>query len=173
MAPKQAKPQEHLARIRFFPSNFWPAKTLVYLLKNKEYKLDFFQEMNILEFIDKFKDEDSCKAYLAEYKWKDGFSCPRCGCTEHHQSRDPYLRRCKKCYHSESVTAGTIFHKVKFPLRKAFTMVYMISTTNKGLSSNQFAKTLQINKDTAWLFSQKIKQAMQSQSIVVNESEKH
>lgn len=135
--------------------------------------MDFFQEMNILEFMDKFKDEDSCKAYLAEYKWKDGFSCPRCGCTEHHQSKDPYLRRCKKCYHSESVTAGTIFHKVKFPLRKAFTMVYMISTTNKSLSSNQFAKTLQINKDTAWLFSQKIKHAMQNQSIVVNDCEKH
>lgn len=124
--------------------------------------MELFKGMNILEFTDKFRDEDTCKAYLAQYKWEKGFCCPRCGCTEHHQSKDAYLRRCKKCYHAESVTAGTLFHKLKFPLRKAFTMMFMMSTTSKSMSANQFGKTLQINKDTAWLFGQKIRQAMAS-----------
>jgi transposase-like protein len=37
-----------------------------------------------------------------------------------------------------------------------------MTTTSKGQSANQFAKTLGINKDTAWLFAQKIRHAMDS-----------
>jgi transposase-like protein/predicted RNA-binding Zn-ribbon protein involved in translation (DUF1610 family) len=124
--------------------------------------MDIFKGMNILEFTDKFKDDNSCKEYLAKYKWANGFVCPKCGCNHHHQSKDPYIRRCRDCYHVDSVTAGTLFHKVKFGLRKAFTMVFMMTTTSKGQSANQFAKTLSINKDTAWLFAQKIRHAMDS-----------
>lgn len=124
--------------------------------------MDIFKGMNILEFTDKFKDDNSCKEYLAYYKWANGFVCPKCGCLHHHQSKNPYIRRCRDCYHVDSVTAGTLFHKVKFGLRKAFTMVFMMTTTSKGQSANQFAKTLSINKDTAWLFAQKIRHAMDS-----------
>jgi transposase-like protein/predicted RNA-binding Zn-ribbon protein involved in translation (DUF1610 family) len=124
--------------------------------------MDIFKGMNILEFTDKFKDDNSCREYLAQHKWSDGFVCPKCGCKHHHQSKNPYIRRCRDCYHVDSATAGTLFHKVKFGLRKAFTMVFMMTTTSKGQSANQFAKTLSINKDTAWLFAQKIRHAMDS-----------
>ncbi len=46
-----------------------------------------------------------------------------------HNSKDPYIRRCRACYHADSVTAGTLFHKVKFGLREAYTMVFMMTTT--------------------------------------------
>jgi hypothetical protein len=41
-------------------------------------------------------------------------------------------------------------------------MVFMMTTTSKGQSANQFSKTLSINRDTAWLFAQKIRHAMGS-----------
>ena len=124
--------------------------------------MDIFKGMNLLEFTDKFKDDDSCKAYLAFHKWGNGFTCPKCGCQHHHNSKNPYIRRCRDCYHADSVTAGTLFHKIKFGLRKAFTMVFQMTTTSKGQSANQFAKSLSINKETAWFFAQKIRNAMNS-----------
>ena len=110
--------------------------------------MDIFKGMNLIEFTDKFKGDDTCKAYLATCKWGKGFVCPKCGC-EHHDSKNPYIRRCRDCYHADFVTAGTLFHKVKFRLRKAFTMVFMMTTASKGQYVNQFAKSLSINKETA------------------------
>lgn len=124
--------------------------------------MELFKGMSILEFTDKFKDDDSCKAYLAHHKWSKGFTCPKCGCTEHHQSKDIYVKRCKKCYNRESATSGTLFHKVKFPLRKAFMIVFQMSTTSKSVSSNQLAQSLGINLKTAWFFEQKVRIAMKS-----------
>ncbi len=41
-------------------------------------------------------------------------------------------RRCSQCGYDESATAGTLFHKLKFSLLKAFEMVYEITTSKKG-----------------------------------------
>jgi hypothetical protein len=32
----------------------------------------------LLEFYDQFPDEYSCRAYLQQVRWPDGFVCPRC-----------------------------------------------------------------------------------------------
>ncbi len=37
-----------------------------------------FQGQNILEFTERFKDEESCLSYLANLKWQDGFVCKKC-----------------------------------------------------------------------------------------------
>lgn len=127
--------------------------------------MDIFKGMELLEFTDKFNNDESCKAYLAHHKWSNGFICPKCGCKEHHHSKDIYVKRCKKCFNKDSVTSGTLFHKVKFPLRKAFMIVFQMSTTSKSISANQLSKSLGINPKTAWLFEQKIRIAMQSSQL--------
>ena len=38
--------------------------------------------------------------------------------------------------------AGTLFHKVKFDLIKAFWIVYFLSTNKKGFSSTELARKL-------------------------------
>ena len=124
--------------------------------------MELFKGMDFLEFTDKFRTNEDCKEYLAQFKWKDGFKCTKCGSTEAHNSKDPTIRRCKHCYHKESTTAGTIFHKLKFDLRKAFAMVFIMSTTSKGSSGHNFSGMFSINKNTAWLFEQKVRRAMES-----------
>ena len=124
--------------------------------------MELFKGMDFLEFADRFKSNEDCKAYLAYFKWKDGFQCRKCGSTQTHKSQDPTIRRCKNCYHLESATAGTIFHKLKFDLRKAFAMVFLMSTSSKGSSGYNFSTMFSINKNTAWLFEQKIRRAMES-----------
>ena len=124
-----------------------------------------FKGQNLFEFMERFPDDESCKAYLAEYKWNEGFVCPQCGCTEEHHSNEPSTKRCKRCLHKESATAGTLFHKVKFGLKKAFYLVFEIVTTSKSSSSIVYANKLGIQQKTAWLFCQKVRYAMESSKL--------
>lgn len=124
-----------------------------------------FKGQNLFSFMEHFPDDNACKAYLAEYRWQSGFVCPKCGGTEEHNSNIDFVKRCKKCKHSVSVTSGTIFHKVKFDLRKAFYIIFEMSTTTKGSSSPVLAKKLGIQQKTAWRFSHKVRMAMKSSEM--------
>lgn len=123
------------------------------------------KQLNLLEFTEKFKNEDDCKAYLMEVKWGKGFKCTRCSCKETERSKTWYYKRCKNCKYDESVTANTLFHKLKFPLLKAFHIIFRLSTNKKGSSSIQLSKDFGINQKSAWLFRQKAQQAMKSSEI--------
>ena len=122
-----------------------------------------FEGVDLLSFLQRFPDEVQCKAYLSYYKWKDGFKCSKCGGTEWWKGVKPFTRTCKACRHIESATSNTLFHKVKFGLRKAFIMVYEITTTTKSISSAALARKLSIQKDTSWLFMQKVRQSMKGE----------
>lgn len=62
----------------------------------------------------------------------------------------------------ESPTAGTLFHKIKFPLLKAFYIVYFASTNKKGITSTELARKLAMKQQVCWLFKQKVMAAMES-----------
>lgn len=125
--------------------------------------MEQFKGTNLIEFIDRFSTEEKCKNYLMEMKWKDGFMCDKCGHSHYWTKKDnPYVRVCKGCRHINSITANTLFHKVKFPLRKAFFILFEMSTTTKSCSSIVMARKLGINQKTAWLFMSKTRKAMSS-----------
>lgn len=69
---------------------------------------------------------------------------------------------CKGCRHIESVTVNTLFYKLKFDLRKAFLIIFEMSTTTKGYSSPVIARKYGINQKSAWLFMSKVRKAMAS-----------
>ena len=85
--------------------------------------MDIFKGQNLLEFSDRFKTDEDCKQYLAEIKWKDGFECVKCG-HKKAQIRKDCSRTCNICSHQESATSNTLFHKVKFGVRKAFFITF-------------------------------------------------
>lgn len=125
--------------------------------------MEQFKGTNLIEFMERFSNEEKCKNYLMEMKWKDGFACDKCGHTHHWKKKDnPYVRVCKSCRHINSITANTLFHKLKFPLRKAFLILFEMSTTTKSCSSPVMARKLGINQKTAWLFMTKVRAAMSS-----------
>ena len=62
----------------------------------------------------------------------------------------------------ESPTAGTLFHKVKFDLVKAFWIVYLVSTNKKGITSTELARKLSLGQKTCWAFKRKVMKAMKS-----------
>ncbi|MCK5442943.1 MAG: transposase [Maribacter sp.] len=87
-----------------------------------------FKSLSLFDFRDKFPDTESCMSHLAELKWGNGYKCPKCGHDRSCNGMSPHSRQCSRCRYTESPTAGTLFHKVKFDLLKAFYIVYFVST---------------------------------------------
>lgn len=121
-----------------------------------------FKSLTIFEFQKMFPDEESCMDYLTELKWSKGFECPRCRHTKYCNGDKEHIRQCTKCTYLVSPTSGTLFHKVKFPLLKAFYIVYFMSTSSKGIASTELSRKLGLRQKTCWLFKLKIMQAMKS-----------
>lgn len=125
--------------------------------------IEQFKGTNLIEFMDRFSNEEKCKEYLLELKWGAGFKCDKCNHLHYWKKKgNPYARVCKSCRHINSVTANTLFHKVKFGLRKAFLILFEMSTTTKGCSSPVIARKYGINQKSAWLFMSKVRKAMSS-----------
>lgn len=119
-------------------------------------------DLSLFEFSEKFKTQEDCLKHLAELKWKDGFQCKKCGHTHYCKGIQVFDRQCTKCRYLESPTAGTLFHKIKFPLLKAFYIVYLVSTNKKGITSTELARNLAITQKVSWRFKQKVMAAMES-----------
>lgn len=121
-----------------------------------------FKGLNILEFTEKFSTDDKCREYLSQQKYENGHHCGNCGHGEYYSGKIVGTRVCSKCKYSESVTARTLFHKLKFPLRKAFHIVYTMSCTKKGISSYELSRQLSLRQKTCWYFQRKVREAMRS-----------
>lgn len=123
--------------------------------------MDIFKGQNLLEFSDRFKTDDDCKEYLAGLKNKDGYECVKCG-HRAHQKRKDFSRVCNLCSHIESATANTLFHKVKFGVRKAFFICFEMATSTKSLSASYMGVRYGVTEKTARLFMLKVREAMSS-----------
>ena len=121
-----------------------------------------YDSLTIFEFQGQFPDNDSCQNYLAEMKWPDGFKCERCGHHRYCGGKLAHTRQCTKCKYQATPTSGTLFHKVKFPLLKAFYIVYYMGTSKKGIASTELSRKLGLRQKTCWLFQQKVMKAMAS-----------
>ncbi len=90
------------------------------------------------------KNKEDCLKDLAELKWKEGYKCKRCGSELWWPGRKRFYRRCQRCGYDESPTAGTLFHKLKFGLLKAFRICFILSVRKKGMSSCELSRAFDI-----------------------------
>lgn len=76
--------------------------------------------MKLLEFVDQFPDEESCRIKFREYREKEGVVCKKCGHTEHywHKCRSEF--QCKHCGFRTTLRSGTVMHASKLPFRYWF-----------------------------------------------------
>jgi hypothetical protein len=123
--------------------------------------MELFQGQNLLEFAEHFKTDLECKEYLSEMKWEAAYHGVKFGHKKSQIRRD-YSRTCNSCSHTESASSNTLFHKVKFGLRKAFFIVFDMTTTTKSLSASQMGVRYGITDKTARLFMHKVREAMKS-----------
>jgi len=135
--------------------------------------MKILKEIDNQSFRDKFESKIACYEFLAELKWKNGYKCTRCSSVSFIKGKQPASRRCSKCGYDESTTSGTLFHKLKFGIDKAFEMLYEITTNKKGANSIWLAERFGVNQKTAWSFRRKVQAAMESSEQHPLEDEVH
>ncbi|MBE7447265.1 MAG: IS1595 family transposase [Planctomycetia bacterium] len=121
-----------------------------------------FKGISIEQFNKSFRTEDDCRQYLFDMKWQQGYKCRDCGSVKSYKGKTQFHLRCQYCGYDESVTANTIFHKLKIPLLKAFGMAFRIAVRKKGMSTVELSREFSINQKSAWLFKRKAQEAMKS-----------
>lgn len=116
---------------------------------------------NLLEFDQKFADEDACRAYLLKLRWPDGFCCPACRGRRGWQLARGNLFECASCSRQTSLTAGTVLHGTRKPLRWWFKAMCLVVSQKLGLSAKNFMRLMGIaSYETAWRTLHKLRRAM-------------
>jgi len=122
--------------------------------------------LSLYDFLKCFPSEEDCFNYLVQKRWPDGFRCPACGNTSAYFIERHRRFQCTLCRHQTSVTAGTVFHRLRHPLLTLFWAVYLIATSKKGMSAMELKRKLGIKSyQTAWLLLHKIRSAMASSQM--------
>ena len=115
----------------------------------------------LAEFQVRFATEDACRRYLMESRWPNGYRCPRCGHAEAYPVAGRELLQCSACRYQVSVTAGTVMHRTRVPLRDWFWAAYLVTTHTPGFSAWQLQRQLGLGRyETAWTMLQKLRRAM-------------
>ena len=112
------------------------------------------------EFLEYFKDEETCREHFTAIRFRNGEYCPHCGHKEIYTFSNGKRYRCAKCKKDFTIITGTVFGETKLPLRKWFIAIYLLSTSSKGISSVQVAKHVGVTQKTGWFMDHRIRKAM-------------
>lgn len=118
------------------------------------------QEINLISLVEKYGNEEACRAYLEELRFPNGVACPRCGSMCVSRIQKYHIFECRSCVYQFRVITGTIFTDTHLPLWKWFTAVYLMVESRKGISANQMKRTLGVSYKTAWYLCHRIRAAM-------------
>ncbi len=115
----------------------------------------------LLEFQEQFPDEAACWKALRQVRWPHGFRCPRCSHRRSYPIAKRRLEQCQRCRYQASVTAGTVFHKTRVPLRIWFLGIFFLARHKQGISALQFQRDTGLGSyQTAWTLLHKLRSAL-------------
>ncbi len=115
----------------------------------------------VLELQARFPDEAACVEFLRKLRWPEGFVCPRCQGRGSWTIRTRRLEQCRACRHQASLTAGTVLHRTRLPLRVWFWAIFFLGRHKTGISALQLQKDLGLGSyKTAWALLHKLRGAL-------------
>ncbi|MEO9869180.1 7TM diverse intracellular signaling domain-containing protein [Ekhidna sp.] len=115
------------------------------------------------QFNEIFPSELTCLNFLDKLKWGNGFHCIKCENKKFSKGHHTFSKRCTKCGYDESITSNTIFHRVKFPLEKAFYILYIMSHDANEYTLDELSEMLNLRRNTIWNFKKKIAEKYQDE----------
>ena len=116
------------------------------------------------------QDEAAAYAWVEARIWPEGPVCPHCGGVERiskmgGKSTRIGVYKCYQCRQQFSVKVGTVFEDSHVPMRLWLQAMYLLSSSKKGISSNQLHRTLGVTLKTAWFMAHRIREAMRTVGV--------
>lgn len=119
-----------------------------------------FAFKTLAEFLEYFKDEETCREHFTAIRFRNGEYCPHCSHKEIYTFSNGKRYRCAKCKQDFTIKTGTVFGESKLPIKKWFIAIYLLSTSGKGISSVQLARQVGVTQKTGWFMDHRIRKAM-------------
>lgn len=117
--------------------------------------------MNILNFVNRFPDENSCKDHFRLQREKEGVKCKKCGCTKHYWLKAKFQWQCSVCNFRTCLRSGTTFQHSKLPIRMWYLAITLMTMTKKGISAKEMQRQLGHSRyETIWKMMHTIRRAM-------------
>lgn len=112
-----------------------------------------------------FHDEAAAYRFVEKRVWPNGPVCPHCGGVERlgklkGKSTRIGTYKCYQCRKPFTVKVGTVFEASHVPMHLWLQAMFLMSSSKKGISSNQLHRTLGVTLKTAWFMSHRIREAM-------------
>jgi transposase-like protein len=112
-----------------------------------------------------FHDEKAAYAFVESQLWTDGRPCPHCGVLDEStalkgKSTRMGVYKCRACRKPFTVKVGTIFEASHIKMNVWLQAIFLLSSSKKGISSNQLSRSLGITLKSAWFMSHRIREAM-------------
>ncbi len=113
----------------------------------------------------RFHDEESAYEFVEAKLWPKGPVCPHCGSKERISKMKGNSTRigsykCYACRQKFTVKIGTIFEDSHIPMHIWLQAIYFMASSKKGISANQYHRTLGVTLKTAWFMGHRIREAM-------------
>ncbi|CEG08482.1 Transposase [Afipia felis] len=117
-----------------------------------------------------FHDEAAAYAWVEARVWPNGPVCPHCGGVDRISQMGGKSTRigaykCYQCRKPFTVKVGTIFESSHVEMHLWLQAMFLMSSSKKGVSSNQLHRTLGVTLKTAWFMSHRIREAMRSGNL--------
>lgn len=121
---------------------------------------------SLIELMERFDTKDKCLDFLEKLRWNGKVACPRCKCESISRITTRRIFECNACRYQFSITAGTIFHKTRLPLRKWIIAVVMMCNGKKGVSAKEIERALRVTYKTAWYLCHRIRRAFRENGFI-------
>jgi transposase-like protein len=111
------------------------------------------------------QDEKAAYAWVEGQVWPEGPICPHCGGVERislmkGKSTRIGTYKCYQCRKPFTVKVGTVFEASHIPMRIWLQAMVLMTSSKKGISSNQLHRVLGVSLKSAWFMSHRLREAM-------------
>lgn len=111
-----------------------------------------------------FSDPETCTTFMAQLRWPDGVTCPKCQGKAVSYLSTRFMWKCKnkECRKQFSVKVGTVMEDSPIGLDKWLAAIWMIANCKNGVSSYEIHRGIGITQKSAWFLLHRIRLAMQT-----------
>lgn len=120
-----------------------------------------FSDMNLINFIEQFPDETTCKLKFKEIRDQEGVVCRKCGSRDHYWLGTIWQYQCKSCKTRTTLRSGTVMQASKLPFRYWFIAMHLLTGTKKTFSALELQRQLGHKYyEPVWYMLQKLRKTM-------------
>lgn len=98
--------------------------------------------MNLIKFLGKFPDEQSCINHFRTAKERQGIICEQCGSIVHYWLKNKLMHECKGCRRRVSIRSGTHLVHTKLTFHYWYLALHLMTATKKGFSALEIRRQI-------------------------------